>query len=207
MSLFDEAVTQYLSDNTMASAGMAMDGGQGGGEYTDGDTYAPGDARLPKVLGSTIKREGKVKKIKKKKKAKKKLNESKSIYDYLLFPPEGEDQESIVANIAKLQNKPNEAYRGISSAEYKNLIKNGFVVSRGVGNTRKGITGSYVSDDVQLAGRFAFHEYKKTGRGYLLILDRDKLPELNPADEGNYWTEKIPKDAVLKFINLQDLAR
>jgi hypothetical protein len=204
MSLFDEAVTQYLSDNTMASAGMAMDGGQGGGEYTDGDTYAPGDARLPKVLGSTIKREGKVKK---KKKAKKKLNESKSIYDYLLFPPEGEDQESIVANIAKLQNNPNEAYRGISSAEYKNLIKNGFVVSRGVGNTRKGVIGSYVSDDVQLAGRFAFHEYKKTGRGYLLVLDRDKLPELNPADEGNYWTEKIPKDAVLKFINLQDLAR
>tara|TARA_R110000851_G_scaffold160437_1_gene303690 strand:- start:592 stop:1206 length:615 start_codon:yes stop_codon:yes gene_type:complete len=204
MSLFDEAVTQHLSDNTMASAGMAMDGGQGGGEYTDGDTYAPGDARVPKVLGSTISRKGKVKK---KKKAKKKLNESKSIYDYLLFPPEGENQESIVANIAKLQNNPNEAYRGISSAEYKNLIKNGFVVSRGVGNTRKGISGSYVSDDIQLAGRFAFHEYKKTGRGYLLILDRDKLPELNPADEGNYWTERIPKDAVLKFINLQDLAR
>jgi len=204
MRLFDEAVAQYIADNTMASVGMAMGGGQGGGEYADGDTYAPEDCRLPKVLGSTIKHKGKVKK---KKKVKKKLNESKSIYDYLLFPPEGEDQESIVANIAKLQNNPNEAYRGISSAEYKNLIKNGFVVSRGVGNTRKGITGSYVSDDIQLAGRFAFHEYKKTGRGYLLVLDRDKLPELNPADEGNYWTEKIPKDAVLKFINLQDLAR
>jgi len=207
MSLFDEAVTQYITDNTMASAGMAMSGGQGAGEYTDGDTYAPDDARLPKVLGSTINRKGKVKKVKKKKKTKKKLNESKSIYDYLLFPPEGEDQENITANIAKLQSKPNEAYRGISSAEYKNLVNDGFVISRGVGNTRKGITGSYVSDDVQLAGRFAFHEYKKTGRGYLLILDRDKLPELNPADEGNYWTEKIPKDAVLKFINLQDLAR
>ena len=204
MRLFDEAIAQYLADNTMASVGMAAGGGQGGGEYTDSDIYAPEDTRLPKILGATITRKGKVKK---KKKAKKKLNESKSIYDYLLFPPEGEDQENIVANIAKLQNNPNEAYRGISSAEYKNLIKNGFVVSRGVGNTRKGITGSYVSDDVQLAGRFAFHEYKKTGRGYLLVLDRDKLPELNPADEGNYWTEKIPKDAVLKFINLQDLAR
>ena len=204
MRLFDEAIAQYIADNTMASVGMAMDGGQGGGEYKDGDTYAPGDHRLPKGSKNIITRKGKVKK---KKKSKKKLNESKSIYDYLLFPPEGEDQESIVANIAKLQNNPNEAYRGISSAEYKNLIKNGFVVSRGVGNTRKGITGSYVSDDIQLAGRFAFHEYKKTGRGYLLVLDRDKLPELNPADEGNYWTEKIPKDAVLKFINLQDLAR
>ena len=204
MRLFDEAVAQYLADNTMASVGMAATGGQGGGEYTDDDTFAPGDARLPKVLGDTITRKGKVKK---KKKVKKKLNESKSIYDYLLFPPEGEDQENIAASIAKLQSKPNEAYRGISSAEYKNLVKHGFVVSRGVGNTRRGITGSYVSDDVQLAGRFAFHEYKKTGRGYLLVLDRDKLPELNPADQGNYWTEKIPKDAVLKFINLQDLAR
>lgn len=204
MRLFDEAIAQYLADNTMASVGMAMDGGQGGGEFKDGDTYAPGDSRLPKVLGSTIKRKGKVKK---KKKSKKKLNESKSIYDYLLFPPEGEDQENIVSNIAKLQNNPNEAYRGISSAEYKNLIKNGFVVSRGVGNTRKGITGSYVSDDIQLAGRFAFHEYKKTGRGYLLVLDRDKLPELNPADEGNYWTEKIPLDAVKQAISLQDLAK
>ena len=181
MRLFDEAVAQYIADNTLASVGMAMDGGQGGGEYAAGDTYAPGDSRLPKVFGATIKRKGKVKK---KRKAKKKLNESKSIYDYLLFPPAGEDQENIVANIAKLQNNPNEAYRGISSAEYKNLIKNGFVVSRGVGNTRKGITGSYVSDDIQLAGRFAFHEYKKTGRGYLLVLDRDKLPELNTASLG-----------------------
>ena len=202
MRLFDEAVAQYLADNTMASVGMAMDGGQGGGEYTDGDTYAPGDARLPKVLGSTIKRKGKVKK-----KRKKKLNESKSIYDYLLFPPEGEEHENIVAKIAKLQNDPSEVYRGISSAEYKNLIKHGFVVSRGTGNTRKGITGSYVADDIQLAGRFAFHVYKETGRGYLLILDRDKLPELQPADEGNYWTAQIPIDAVKQAIKLQDLAK
>ena len=68
MRLFDEAVAQYLADNTMASVGMAMDGGQGGGEYADGDTYAPGDNRLPKVLGATIKRKGKVKKKKKVKK-------------------------------------------------------------------------------------------------------------------------------------------
>ena len=203
LKLFNQTVDYYLTlDNTVASAGMSPTGGQGGGDFQASDTYAPGDARLPKVLGATIKRKGKVKK-----RRKKKLKESKTIYDYLLFPPNEDEHKKIVANIARLQNNPNEAYRGISSAEYKNLIKNGFVVSRGVGNTRKGITGSYVSDDVQLAGRFAFHEYKKTGRGYLLILDRDRLPKLNPADEGNYWTEKIPKDAVLKFINLQDLAR
>ena len=200
LKLFDQLVTQYLTDNTVGSVGMGATGGQGGGDYNNSDTYAPGDNRLPKVLGATIK--GKVKK-----KRKKKLNESKTIYDYLLFPPEGEEHENIVANIAKLQNSPDEVYRGISSAEFKNLNKYGFVVSRGVGNTRKGITGSYVSDDIQLAGRFAFHEYKQKGRGYLLILDRDKLPELQPADEGNYWTAQIPLDAVKQAINLQDLAR
>ena len=202
LKLFNQLVTRYLTDNTLAGAGMAPTGGQGGGDYNTSDTYAPGDARLPKALGATIKRKGKVKK-----KRKKKLNESKTIYDYLLFPPEGEEHETIVANIAKLQNRPDEAYRGISSAEYKNLERDGFVVSRGAGNTRKGITGSYVSADIQLAGRFAFHEYKQKGRAYLLVLDRDKLPELNPADEGNYWTEKIPLDAVKQAINLQDLAK
>ena len=67
MRLFDEAVAQYIADNTMASVGMAMGGGQGGGEYADGDTYAPEDCRLPKVLGVTIKRKGKVKTKRKKK--------------------------------------------------------------------------------------------------------------------------------------------
>ena len=52
-----------------------------------------------------------------------------------------------------------------------------------------------------------FHEYKQKGRAYLLVLDRDKLPELNPADEGNYWTAQIPIDAVKQAINLQDLAK
>ena len=202
LKLCNQLLKTYITDNTVATAGMAPTGGQGGGDYNTSDTYAPGDARLPKVLGATIKRKGKVKK-----KRKKKLNESKTIYDYLLFPPEKPDHKEIVHKISKLESKPDEVYRGISSAEYKNLKKDGFVVSRGVGNTRKGITGSYVSDDIQLAGRFAFFEYKEKGRGYLLILDRDKLPELQPADEGNYWTAQIPEDAVKQAINLQDLAK
>ena len=208
LKLFNQLVTRYLTDNTLAGVGMAATGGQGGGDYSSSDTYAPGDARnifgTPSLSGNPdiVTRKGKVKK-----KRKKKLNESKTIYDYLLFPPEGEEHETIVANIAKLQNRPDEVYRGISSAEYKNLQNDGFVVSRGVGNTRKGITGSYVSDDIQLAGRFAFHEYKEKGRAYLLVLNRDRLPELNPADEGNYWTAQIPLDAVKQAINLQDLAK
>ena len=47
---------------------MAATGAQGTGEFTATDTYAPGDTRLPKVLGATIKRKGKVKAKKKRKK-------------------------------------------------------------------------------------------------------------------------------------------
>ena len=74
LKLFNQLVKKYITDNTVATAGMAPTGGQGGGDYNTSDTYAPGDARLPKVLGATIKRKGKVKK-----KQKKKLNESKSV--------------------------------------------------------------------------------------------------------------------------------
>ena len=45
LKLFDQLVTRYLTDNTVASAGMAAGGGQGAGEYKSSDTYAPGDNR------------------------------------------------------------------------------------------------------------------------------------------------------------------
>jgi len=67
LNLFDQVVTQLLNDNTVDSAGL----GQGTGEYNSGDTYQPGDARIPNVLGATIKRKGKVTKEKKKRKKKK----------------------------------------------------------------------------------------------------------------------------------------
>jgi len=68
LRLFDQVVEQYLTDNTVTSANIAPTGAQGTGEFTTADTYAPGDARLPKVLGATIKRGGKIKKKKGKKK-------------------------------------------------------------------------------------------------------------------------------------------
>lgn len=196
---YDTLYKSYLAEFTVADAGLA---GDADFAYNSDDTYAPGDARIPKALGATISRKGKVKK-----KRKKKLNEIKTIHDYLIMPPAGDDQENIVNNIAELKSNPNEVYRGMSSAEYKNLLKHKKVVSRGAGNTRKGITGSYVSDSIQLAGRFAFTEYKQKGRAFLLSIDRDKLPDLNPADEGNYWTSNLPLDAVNKVYNLQDLAK
>ena len=68
LRLFDRMVEQYLADNTVASAGMGATGAQGAGEFTTADTYSPGDARLPKGMGATITRKGKVKTKRKKKK-------------------------------------------------------------------------------------------------------------------------------------------
>jgi len=68
LKLFDQAVTQYLTDNTVASANIGPTGAQGAGDFTTADSYAPGDARMPKILGDTITRKGKAKKKRKKKK-------------------------------------------------------------------------------------------------------------------------------------------
>jgi hypothetical protein len=123
------------------------------------------------------------------------LAEDKTIFDYLLFPPEGRALE-IATEISKLKGNPRYVYRGMSLREYKNLERDGRVVSKGVGNTRK-IVGSYVGDDIQLAGRFAYRAWIDTKGGVLVTLDRKKLPDLNKADPGNYWTSYIPKDAVV----------
>ena len=56
MDRFNETVNKYLTDNTTATANMGASGGQGGGDYEASDTYAPGDARMPKVLGKLIRR-------------------------------------------------------------------------------------------------------------------------------------------------------
>ena len=124
----------------------------------------------------------------------------------MLFPPQGEDQVNIVNAIASIEDNPGEVYRGVSSAEYKNLLKHGSVVSRGAGNTRD-IKGSYVSDTIQLAGRFAFNDYKNTGRGFILVIDREGLPDIQPADPGNYFTSSIPLSAVTTVYNLKTLAK
>jgi hypothetical protein len=122
------------------------------------------------------------------------LNE-KTVFDYLLFPPEGKELE-IATDISKMKNSSKYVYRGMSNAEYKNLIKNKRVVSKGVGNTRD-IQGSYVSGDIQLAGRFAIRAWKDYKKAVLVTLNKSKLPSLNKADPGNYWVEYIPLDAVV----------
>lgn len=68
---FDILYKNYLTEFTVADAGLS---GDTEFAYNSDDTYAPGDARVPKVLGKVTKRF--------KKKRKKKVNESSSIEVY-----------------------------------------------------------------------------------------------------------------------------
>lgn len=127
------------------------------------------------------------------------LKEQKSIFDYLLFPPEGKELK-IATEISKMKNNSRYVYRGMSLKEWKNLQKDGKVVSKGAGNTRN-IQGSYVGSDIQLAGRFALRAWKDNLGGVIITIDKKKLPDLNKADPGNYYTSYIPLDSVVdKYI-------
>jgi len=127
------------------------------------------------------------------------LLESK-VEDYLIWEPEGA-LRTITDKLNKLKSNNSEVYRGMSAQEYNVLTRKGTVKSKGKGNTSN-IDGSYVADNVHLAGRFALVAYRDTGEGYLLVLDRKKLPNLEPRDPGNYAVSYIPMDAVKKTLQL-----
>ncbi len=130
---------------------------------------------------------------------------NKNIRDFLIQEPETKEEKKIINHISTLESKDDEVYRGISPREYKNLLKNKEVTSLGTGITRKNIQGTYVSNNIQLAGRFAYRAFKDTGNGIVLILKKNKLPELQKADEGNYWTKKITLDSVKKVIDFKQI--
>ena len=121
--------------------------------------------------------------------------EGKTVFDYLLFAPEGEELE-IATKISKMKSNSKYVYRGMSMPEYKALKKEKVVVSNGEGNTRGG-DSPYVSDDLQLAGRFAIRAWKdyKSG-GVLVTFERSKLPDLRPADPSNYRLDYLTADAI-----------
>lgn len=65
MNNFDKLVNQYIESNVAGGAGSVFSNGEvnigaGGNSLNTGDTYAPGDMRVPKVLGAK-KRKGKMK--------------------------------------------------------------------------------------------------------------------------------------------------
>jgi len=131
------------------------------------------------------------------------ISESSSIYNFLIWEPEGE-LKAIADAIDKLKSSKSEVYRGISEGEVKALKKDGYVVSKGEGNTRD-IRASYVADNIHLAGRFALVDQRDRGKGFILVLDRKKLPDMIRRDPGNYSVSQIPKSAVKKIIDLSAL--
>ena len=77
MSLFKKIFEKIIAEDNVAGDGGAFGAtGSNGGAYPAGtDFYAPGDARIPNVLGS---KPGKRKKKKRNKKGKKKRNKKVS---------------------------------------------------------------------------------------------------------------------------------
>lgn len=130
------------------------------------------------------------------------ISESK-VEDFLIWEPEGE-YRTIVDKLNKLKSSSSEVYRGLSKPELDVLYLKGSVKSKGKGNTSN-INGSYVADNIHLAARFALVAYRDTGEGYVLVMNRKKMPNLEPRDKGNYATSFIPKDSVKKVIQLSKL--
>jgi len=65
MNNFDKLVNKIIENNVAGGTGSVFSNGEvnigaGGNSLNTGDTYAPGDMRVPKVLGAK-KRKGKMK--------------------------------------------------------------------------------------------------------------------------------------------------
>jgi hypothetical protein len=126
-----------------------------------------------------------------------------SIYDYLVWEPTGK-LKYIADELDKIPNDNNVLYRGMSEKEYNVLKKYGKVTSKGKGNTRN-IVGSYLASDFKLAARFALVNYRDKGEGIIVVVDKNKLPDLKNVDPGNYVTSYIPIEAVNQTIDLKKL--
>ncbi len=127
-----------------------------------------------------------------------------SIYDYLVWEPQGRLKH--VADTLDTFNKftSTDLFRGMSKKELTVLQRHGKVTSKGKGNTRN-IYGSYIASDFKLSARFALVNYRDTGDGVVIVVDRNKLPDLKTVDDGNFVTTYIPIEAVKQIIDLSKL--
>lgn len=64
MDYYNFFVNRILNELTTSDVGI---GSTGDNNYSSDEIYAPGDVRMPKVLGSVISRRGKLKRKRKKK--------------------------------------------------------------------------------------------------------------------------------------------
>ena len=127
-----------------------------------------------------------------------------SIYDYLIWEPEGRLKD-VADQLDQMNNFGSEdLFRGMSKKELDVLQKHGKVTSKGKGNTRN-IYGSYLASDFKLSARFALVNLRDKGDGVVIVVDKNKLPDLKTVDKGNFVTTYIPMAAVKKVIDLQKL--
>lgn len=126
-----------------------------------------------------------------------------SIYDYLVWEPTGK-LKAIADALDNIPTDDTKLYRGMSEKEYNVLKSTGKVTSKGKGNTRN-IVGSYLASDFKLAARFALVNYRDKGEGIIVVVDKNKLPDLKNVDPGNYVTSYIPIEAVNQIIDLKKL--
>lgn len=127
-----------------------------------------------------------------------------SIYDYLIWEPEGRLKD-VADQLDQMNNFGSEdLFRGMSKKELDVLQKHGKVTSKGKGNTRN-IYGSYLASDFKLSARFALVNFRDKGEGVVIVVDKDKLPDLKAVDKGNFVTTYIPIQAVKQVIDLQKL--
>jgi hypothetical protein len=128
----------------------------------------------------------------------------RSIYDYLVWEPQGKLKD-VADKLDQMDTfGPDELFRGMSKKELDILQKHGKVTSKGKGNTRN-IHGSYLASDFKLAARFALVNYRDKNNGVIIVVDKNKLPDLKTVDEGNFVTTYIPMEAVKQTIDLQKL--
>lgn len=127
-----------------------------------------------------------------------------SIYDYLIWEPQG--KLKLIADALDSYNnfKPYQLFRGISKKEWEVLEKHGKVTSKGKGNTRN-INGSYLASNFKLSARFALVNYRDKGEGIIIVVNKNKLPDLKSVDPGNFVTSYIPIEAVDQVIDLSKL--
>ena len=127
-----------------------------------------------------------------------------SIYDYLIWEPQGKLKH--IADTLDAYNSfgSDDLFRGMSKKELDVLQKHGKVTSKGKGNTRN-IYGSYLASDFKLSARFALVNYRDKGEGVIIVVDKNKLPDLKSVDPGNFVTSYIPIEAVKQIIDLSKL--
>jgi len=135
---FDSLCEEYLTELTVADAGIASTTDFA---YKSDDTYAPGDARTPKVLGSTITRKGKLKK----KKRKKRLNENSNLQVYRGTTSHG--NKNLGTQSKSIQDK----LVGALGPNYTDNKDIGMIFKRGAGSggrlLKKDVIGKILSVD------------------------------------------------------------